>query len=50
MGMGGTGKNSRKSGQKTMSETIQIVGETLVNSGKLIPLSEVFFPPPKSLK
>eukprot|EP00253_Pinus_taeda_P002372 PITA_02372 len=43
-GMEGSGKNSRKRGRKPMSETIQTVGETLINSGKLIPLSEVFFP------
>ena len=50
MGIGGSGKNSKKRGRKTMSETIQTVGETLINSGKVIPLSEVFLPPPKSLK
>ena len=44
VGMDGSGKNSRKRGRKTMSETIQTVGETLINSGKVIPLSEVFFP------
>lgn len=43
-GMDGSGKNSRKRGRKPMSETIQTVGETLINSGKVIPLSEVFFP------
>lgn len=50
IGIGGSGKSSRKRGRKMMSETIQTVGETLINSGKVIPLSEVFFPPPKSLK
>jgi len=50
IGIGGTGKSSRKRGRKTMSETIQTVGETLINSGKVIPLSEVFFQPSKSLK
>eukprot|EP00253_Pinus_taeda_P004070 PITA_04070 len=39
-GMDGSGKNSRKRGRKPMSETIQTVGETLINSGKVIPLSE----------
>jgi len=43
-GMGSSGKNSRKRGRKTLSETIQTVGEILINSGKVIPLSEVFFP------
>ena len=50
MGMDGSGKNSRKRGRKTMSETIQAMGETLINSGKVIPLSEVFFHSSKSLK
>jgi len=50
MGIGCTGKTSRKRGRKMMSETIQTVGEILVNSGKVIPLSEVFFQPSKSLK
>eukprot|EP00253_Pinus_taeda_P009203 PITA_09203 len=40
MGMDGSGKNSRKRGRKPMNETIQTVGETLINSGKVIPLSE----------
>lgn len=44
VGMDSSGKNIRKRGCKTMSETIQTVGEELVNSGKVIPLSEVFFP------
>lgn len=43
-GMGSSGKNNRKRGQKPMSETIQTVGEILINSGKVIPLSKVFFP------
>jgi len=50
MGMDCTGKSSRKRGRKTMNETIQSVGEILVNSGKVIPLSEVFYQPSKSLK
>eukprot|EP00253_Pinus_taeda_P004972 PITA_04972 len=40
MGMDVSGKNSRKRGRKTLSEAIQTVGETLINSGKVIPLSE----------
>lgn len=43
-GVGNSGKNSRKRGRKKLSETIQTVGEILINSGKVIPLSEVFFP------
>ena len=43
-GMANSGKNSRKRGRKPMSETIQTVGEILINLGKVIPLSEVFFP------
>eukprot|EP00253_Pinus_taeda_P031160 PITA_31160 len=39
-GMDGSGKSSRKRGRKPMNETIQTVGETLINSGKVIPLSE----------
>eukprot|EP00253_Pinus_taeda_P027077 PITA_27077 len=39
-GLGSSGKNSRKRGQKPMSETIQTVGELLINSGKVIPMSE----------
>eukprot|EP00253_Pinus_taeda_P004365 PITA_04365 len=39
-GLGSSGKNSRKRGRKPMSETIQTVGEILINSGKVIPLSE----------
>lgn len=50
MGMDVSGKSSRKRGRKTLSETIQTVRETLINSGKVIPLSEVFFPPLKSFK
>jgi len=49
MGMDNTGKGSRKRGRKTMNETIQTVGEILVNSGKVIPLSEVFHQPSKKL-
>eukprot|EP00253_Pinus_taeda_P014645 PITA_14645 len=40
-GMGSSGKNSRKRGWKPMSETIQTVGKILINSGKVIPLSEL---------
>eukprot|EP00253_Pinus_taeda_P029130 PITA_29130 len=32
-GMGSSGKNNRKRGRKPMSETIQTVGEILINSG-----------------
>eukprot|EP00253_Pinus_taeda_P035285 PITA_35285 len=39
-GMDGFSRNSRKRGRKPMSETIQTVAETLINSGKVIPLSE----------
>eukprot|EP00253_Pinus_taeda_P008691 PITA_08691 len=39
-GMDGSGKSSRKRGRKPLIETIQTVGETLINSGKVIPLSE----------
>eukprot|EP00253_Pinus_taeda_P008746 PITA_08746 len=39
-GMCSSSKNNRKRGRKTMSETIQTVGEILINSGKVIPLSE----------
>jgi len=46
-GIGGSGKSSRKRGRKTMNETIQTVGEILINSGKVIPLSEVFSFPSK---
>jgi len=49
-GAGGPGKLSKKRGRKPVHEAIQMVGETLINSGKVIPLSEVFFPPSKSLK
>lgn len=44
------GKGGRKRGRRTMSETIQEVGEMLVNSGRVIPLSEVFQTPPKVLR
>jgi len=50
IGMGSSGKGSRKRGRRSMSETIQVVGETLVNSGRVIPLSEVFQQHPKSYK
>lgn len=47
MGMDSTGKGGRKRGRRTLNETIQAVGEILVNSGRVIPLSEVFQQPPK---
>lgn len=50
LGIGGSSKSSRKRGRKTMNETIQTVGEILINSGKVIPLSEVFSYPSKSFK
>eukprot|EP00253_Pinus_taeda_P009631 PITA_09631 len=40
-GLGSSGKNNRKRGRKPMSETIQTVGKVLINSGKVIPLSEL---------
>lgn len=46
-GAGGPGKFSKKRGRKSLHEAIQIVGETLINSGKVVPLSEVFSPPPR---
>jgi len=48
-GMHSFGKGGRKRGRRTMSETIQMVGETLVNSRRVIPLSEVFQKPSKKL-
>lgn len=50
MDTGLTGKSGRKRGRRPMSETIQMVGDTLVNLGKVIPLSEVFQQPQKLLK
>ena len=50
IGMGSTGKGGRKRGRRPMSETIQVVGEMLVNSGRVIPLPEVFQKPLKILK
>ena len=50
IGVGSTGKGGKKRGRRTMSETIQEVGEMLVNSGRVIPLSEVFQSPPKLLR
>ena len=49
-GMSSIGKRGKKRGRRTMSETIQEVGELLVNSGRVIPLSEVFQAPPKLLR
>jgi len=42
MEVDGNGKGGRKKGRRTLSELIQTVGEMLVNSGRVIPLSEVF--------
>ena len=42
IGMSSICKGGKKMGRRTMSETIQEVGEMLVNSGRVIPLSEVF--------
>jgi len=42
--------STSKGGRRTLSETIQEVGEMLVNSGRVIPLSEVFQTPPKLLR
>jgi len=50
LGMDGNGKGGRKRGRRTINKTIQAVGETLVNSGRVIPLSEVFQQPSKSYK
>lgn len=50
MGMSNSGKGGRKRGRRLMIETIQEVGEMLVNSGRVIPLSEAFQLPPKLLK
>lgn len=47
---GTTGKGGRKWGRIPMSESIKMVGEMLVNSGRVIPLSEVFQQPLKLLK
>jgi len=49
-GMSSIGKGGKKRGRRIMSETIQEVGEMLVNSGRVIPLSEVFQTPPKLLR
>lgn len=46
----GNGKSGRKKGRRTLIESIQTVGETLVNSGRVIPLSEVFQQTTKSFK
>ena len=48
LGIGGSGKSSRKRGRKRLNETFQTVGEILINSGKVIPLSEVFSFPSKT--
>lgn len=48
--MGNAGKGGRKRGRWPMTENIQVVGEMLVNSGRVIPLSEVFQQLPKLLK
>jgi len=49
LGMDSTGKGGRKRGRRTLNETIQAVGEILVNSGRVIPQSEVFQQPSKKL-
>jgi len=48
LGMDSTGKGGRKRGRRTLNETIQVVGEILVNLGRVIPLSDVFQQPPKN--
>lgn len=50
LGMDDNGKGGRKRGRRTINETIQAVGETLVNSGRVLSLSEVFLQPSKSYK
>jgi len=50
IGMGNSGKGNRKRGRRPMSEKIQVVGETLVNSGRAIPLSKVYQQHSKSSK
>lgn len=47
---GTIGKSGRKIGRRPMSETIQMVGVMMVNSGKVMPLSEIFQQPLKLLK
>lgn len=47
---GNAGKVGRKWGIRPMSETIQMVGDMLVNSGGVIPLSEVLQQPLNLLK
>lgn len=47
---GTIGKSGRKRVRRPMSETIQMVGDMLVNSGKVIPFSKVFQQPLKLLK
>ena len=36
------GKGGKKQGRKSLSESIQMVGEMLVNSGSLVSLSMIF--------
>ena len=50
LGMDSICKGGRKRGRRTINGTIQAVGETLVNSSRVIPLSEVFQQPSKSFK
>ena len=50
IGAGSIGKGGKKRVRKIMGEMIQEVGEMLVNSGRVIPLSEVFQSPPKLLR
>ncbi len=40
--VGTIGKRGRKRGRRPMSETIQMVGEMLINTGRVVPLVEVF--------
>lgn len=44
------GKRGNKQGRRPMNESIHIVGELLLNLGRVVPLSEVFQQPPKFLK
>lgn len=48
--MGTQGKGGEKRGRKSLNESIQMVGELLVNSRRVVPLSEVFHQLIKLLK
>lgn len=50
IGVSSSGKAGKKRGRRTLNETIQDVGEMLVSSRRVIPLSEVFQSPPKLLR